>query len=100
MAKLSPESQAEADVRLHAILAQYGTRFTDEQKADLSRLCAVVQPPLDRLRAYAVQNGDGTALYLKPLFEREKKPAAGSQPGAPKPAASPAKPASDAAAKP
>ena len=27
-----------------------------------------------RLRAYAVQNGDGTAFYLKPLFEREKKP--------------------------
>jgi hypothetical protein len=26
------------------------------------------------LRAYPVQNADGTALYLKPLFEREKKP--------------------------
>jgi hypothetical protein len=102
MARLSPESLAEADARLHAIQVQYGTRFTDEQKADLSRLCAVVQPPLDRLRAYAIQNEDGTALYLKPLFEREKKPkpTAGSQPGAPKPAASSAEPASDAAAKP
>jgi hypothetical protein len=92
MPKLSPDSQAEADARFQSILAQYGSRFSDEQKADLRRLCAVAQPPLERLRAYPVQNGDGTALYLKPLFEREKKP---KPPAAPKPAAS--KPASAAA---
>ena len=74
MPRLSPESQAEADARFQAIVAQYGSRFSDEQKADLDRLCAVAQQQLDRLRAYPVQNGDGTALYLKPLFEREKKP--------------------------
>jgi hypothetical protein len=72
--RLSPESQAEADARFQMIVAQYGSRFSDEQKADLRRLCAVAQQQLDRLRAYPVQNGDGTALYLKPLFEREKKP--------------------------
>jgi len=26
------------------------------------------------LRAYALENGDGPALYLKPLVEREKNP--------------------------
>ena len=72
--KLSPEGQAEADARLQAILAGYGTRFTEEQKTDLRRLCAVAQLSLERLRAHPVQNADGTALYLKPLFEREKKP--------------------------
>jgi hypothetical protein len=72
--RLSPEGQAEADARFQAILVQYGSRFSDEQKADLRRLCAVAQQQLDRLRAYPVQNGDGAALYLKPLFEREKKP--------------------------
>jgi hypothetical protein len=74
--KLSPESQAEVDARLQAILGQYGARFSDEQKTDLQRLCTVVQPPLDRLRAYTVSNGEGPGLYLKPLVEREKKPAA------------------------
>jgi hypothetical protein len=72
--KLSPEGQTEADARLQTILAQYGTRFTEDQKADLKRLCLLAQPPLDRLRAYNLENGDGPALYLKPLVEREKKP--------------------------
>ena len=72
--KLSPESHAEAEARLQTILAQYGTRFSDAQKADLRRLCILAQPPLDRLRAYTLANGDGPALYLKPLVEREKNP--------------------------
>jgi hypothetical protein len=71
--KLTPEGQAEATRRTQAILDEYGSRFTDAQKADLQRLSIMAQPPLDRLRAYPVQNGDGTALYLKPLIEREKK---------------------------
>lgn len=72
--KLSPESQAEVDARIETIFAQYGKRFSDEQKGDIRRLCAVAQPPLDRLRAYALENGDAPALYLKPLVEREKNP--------------------------
>jgi hypothetical protein len=72
--KLSPESHAEAEARIQTILTQYGSRFNDAQKADLRRLCFLAQPPLDRLRAYALENGDGPALYLKPLVEREKNP--------------------------
>ncbi len=72
--KLSPEGQAEVEARVQTILGQYGNRFTDAQKADLRRLCTLAQPPLDRLRAYAIENGDGPALYLKPLVERDKKP--------------------------
>ncbi len=71
--KLSVEGQSEADARFQTILVMYGARFSDEQKNDLHRLCAVVQPSLDRIRAYKIENGDGTALYLKPGFEREKK---------------------------
>lgn len=74
MAKLSPESRAEVEARIQTILNQYGSRFSDAQKADLRRLCVLAQPPLDRLRAYALENGDGPALYLKPLVEREKNP--------------------------
>jgi hypothetical protein len=83
--KLSPESQAEADSRFQSILAQYGSRFSDEQKADLRRLCIVAQPSLDRVRAYKAENRDGPGLYLKPLFEREKKPKPAAQPAQPAP---------------
>ena len=79
--KLSAESQAEAEARYQAILGQYGKRFSEEQKADLRRLCFVAQPPLDRLRAYALVNGDAPALYLKPLVEREKNPLEGTRKG-------------------
>jgi hypothetical protein len=72
--KLSPESHAEVEARIQTILSQYGGRFNDAQKTDLRRLCNLAQPPLDRLRAYALENGDGPALYLKPLVEREKNP--------------------------
>jgi len=83
--KLSPQSQAEADSRYQAILNQYGDRFSDAQKTDLKRLCIFAQPPLDRIRAYAVGNSDLPALYLKPLVDRDKKPpASGSRnPSAP-----------------
>jgi hypothetical protein len=83
--KLSAESQAEAESRIKAVFAQYGSRLNDAQKADLRRLANEGQAVLDRLRAYATENGDGPGLYLKPLVEREKK-------SSPKPA--PSKPAS------
>ena len=83
---LSPESQAEAVARYQAILAVYGSRFSDTQKSDLRRLCFAAQPSLDRLRAYTIENGDGPALYLKPLVEREKKTGAAVIPRAPSPA--------------
>ena len=88
--KFSPESQIEADSRMQTILARYGNRLSDAQKADLSRLSHSAQEMLDRLRAYSVENGDGAGLYLKPLIEREKKPV--STPSSAKPAAAQKKP--------
>lgn len=70
---LSAEAQAESEARYQAILAVYASRFSDTQKADLRRLSYAAQEPLDRLRAYTIENGDSPALYLKPLIEREKK---------------------------
>jgi hypothetical protein len=85
--KLSPESQAEVESRIQAIFAQYGKRLSDAQKADIRRLATEAQPPLERLRAFATDNGDGPGLYLKPLIEREKKPT--PMPAASKPASAP-----------
>jgi len=72
---LPPASQTEADARTQSILAQYGSRLSDQQKTEIARLSNNQQRQLDILRAYSVQNGDDPALYLKPLMEREKKPA-------------------------
>ena len=72
--KLSPEGHAEVEARIQSIFSQYASRFSEAQKADLRRLCNLAQPPLDRLRAYALENGDSPALYFKPLVEREKNP--------------------------
>jgi len=85
--KLSAESQAEVDSRIQSIFAQYGSRLSDAQKADIRRLATEAQPPLDRLRAFTTENGDGPGLYLKPLIERERKPS--PMPTMPKPASSP-----------
>jgi hypothetical protein len=86
---LSPEGQIEAHSRMESILSQYGSRLSEAQKADLARLSNAAQPMLDRLRAYPVGNSDGTGLYLKPLIEREKKPAV--TPGTAKRAVAPKK---------
>jgi hypothetical protein len=81
---LPAESQAEAEARYQQILSQYGSRFSAEEKASLREMNLVTQASIDKVRAYSLENGDGPALYLKPLVEREKKPV---QP----PAAAPAK---------
>ena len=80
--KLSPEGQAEVEARIQSIFAQYGSRLSEVQKADIRRLATEAQPMLERLRAFTTDNGSGPALYLKPLMEREKKPS-------PKPASTP-----------
>lgn len=81
---LSAESQAEAEARYQQILSQYGSRFSAEEKASLREMNLVTQESLDKVHAFALQNGDAPALYLKPLVEREKKPVQA-------PAAAPAK---------
>ena len=71
---LSAESQAEAEARYQQILSQYGSRFSTEEKTSLREMNLVTQASLDKVRAFSLENGDGPALYLKPLVEREKKP--------------------------
>lgn len=72
--KLSAEGQAEADARYQQVLALYGDRLTGEQKNRVKKMCAELQPALERIRSHKLENGNAPALYLKPLFEREKKP--------------------------
>jgi hypothetical protein len=78
--KLSPEGQAELDARYQQILSQYGSRLSADEKTMVRTLCVFLQPALDRMRAFPLTNADSPALYLKPLVEREKKPAPISSP--------------------
>jgi hypothetical protein len=96
-AKLSAQGQTEAESRYQAILAQYPDRFSETQKTDLRRLCFVLQPQLDALRAWPVANSDAPALYLKPLVEREKQANAAPNLKSAPPSAKPDEPAKPAA---
>ena len=79
---LTPAGQAEVDARIQAILGRYGNRLSEAQKADVRRLASVLQPQLEKLRAYPIANEDAPATVLKTIVEREKN----------RPAAAPAKP--------
>jgi hypothetical protein len=77
-AKLTEAGQAEAEARYQQILSLYSERLDDAQKVNIKRMCAELQPALERIRSFSLENGDAPALYLKPLVEREKKPAGDS----------------------
>jgi hypothetical protein len=72
--KLSAEGQKEADSRYQSILSTFGDRFTDQDKSTVRTLCVFLQPSLEHIRSFHLDNGENPALYLKPLVEREKKP--------------------------
>jgi hypothetical protein len=71
--KLSNAAQTEADARYQQILSLYSDHLDEAQKANIKKMCAELQPSLERIRNFKLQNGDPPALYLKPLVEREKK---------------------------
>lgn len=72
--QLSPRGQLEADSRYQQILSLYGDHLDDAQKANIKKMCADLQPTLEKIRKFNLENGNAPALYLKPLVEREKKP--------------------------
>ena len=67
--QLSPEGQLEAEARYQQILGLYGGRLDDTQRANIRKMCADLQPTLERIRKFNLENGNAPALYLKPLVE-------------------------------
>ena len=80
--KLTEAGQAEAESRYQQILSLYSDHLDETQKANIKRMCAELQPSLERARSFKLDNSDAPALYLKPLYERDKKPQAPTQTGA------------------
>jgi hypothetical protein len=70
--QLSAEGQLEADSRYQQIVSLYGSRLDDAQKAHIKKMCADLQPTLEKIRKYNLENGNAPALFLKPLLEPEK----------------------------
>ncbi len=73
LAKLGPQSRAEVEMKVNEINRKYGDRLNDEQKTDILRILAEGQPPLEKMRAFVLQNSDQPATVLQ--FTHETKPA-------------------------
>jgi hypothetical protein len=74
--KLSPASQAEVDAKIQAILRKYGDRLSEAQKADIRRLVTEGQAPLEKMRAFPLDNSDQPGN----VFKIYPDPAASSAP--------------------
>jgi len=66
LSKLTPESRAEVEMKINNIFRKYGARLNDEQKADIRRAMAEGQDGLEKMRAYALDNGDQPATVFEP----------------------------------
>ena len=74
LARLSQASRDEVVMKVNEILRKYGSRLNDEQKSDILRIMAENQPGLEKMRAFALENGDQPATIFHPVLD--SKPAA------------------------
>ena len=71
MEKLSPAARAEVDAKAKEIFRKYGSRLSDGQKADIRKVLAETQDGLEKMRRFALDNGDQPATVFK--FTAEKR---------------------------
>jgi hypothetical protein len=70
MAKLSPAARAEVQAKIASIFRKYGDHLSDEQKADIRRAMAETQDGLEKMRTFALENGDQPATVFKIRAEK------------------------------
>lgn len=73
MSKLSPQAQAEVQMKVTDIFRKYGDRLNDEQKADIRKVMAETQEGLEKMRAFPLENGDQPADAFRAYRREEKK---------------------------
>jgi hypothetical protein len=71
MDKLSPSARAEVEMKFASIIRKYGPRLTEDQKMDIRRSLAETQEGLEKMRAFALDNGDQPATVFQ--LHREGK---------------------------
>jgi hypothetical protein len=74
--KLSAAGQAEVNEKMQTILRKYGDRLSDVQKADIRRMVTEGQAPLEKMRAFPLDNSDqpGNVLRLFPDTTEARRP--------------------------
>lgn len=73
MTKLSPGARAEVEMKVKEIFRKYGDRLSDAQKADIRKVMAETQDGLEKMRGFALDNGDQPATVLKLYRENGHK---------------------------
>lgn len=71
--KLSPGAKAEVEMKVKEIFRKYGDRLSDAQKADIRKVMAETQDGLEKMRSFALDNGDQPAMVLKLYSEGRHK---------------------------
>ena len=72
MEKLSPPGKAEVEMKFASIIRKYGEKLDDAQKKDILRQLAEGQEGLEKMRAFALGNGDQPATVFQ-LSQNEGK---------------------------
>jgi hypothetical protein len=62
--KLSPELQAEAEARIQNLFRKYGSRLSEEQKAEVRKNINESMGGVEKLRAFPLDNADEPATVL------------------------------------
>lgn len=68
-----PPPSPEAEARIAAILGKYGSRFSEEQKADIRRHITGNQQGLDAMRAYPLDNAVEPATLFR-VYRNDRRP--------------------------
>lgn len=63
--KLSPAARAEVEAKATEIFRKYGSRLSNEQKADIRKVLAETQDGLEKMRRFGLENGDQPATVFK-----------------------------------
>ncbi|HEY6971553.1 MAG TPA: hypothetical protein VJA94_20250 [Candidatus Angelobacter sp.] len=71
--KLSPAARAEVEAKAKEILRKYGSRLSDEQKTDIRKVLAETQDGLEKMRRFALDNGDQPATVFKLTVEKRAR---------------------------
>lgn len=66
LAQLSPSARSEVEAKVSNLFRKYGSRLSDEQKTDIHRILAETQGGLEKMRAFALDNGDQPATVFLP----------------------------------
>ena len=65
---------AEVEARVNWILAKYGARLDDAQRADIRRIIAAGQGGIEAMRAYPLTNGEAPPLPFQAVRKRRREP--------------------------